>query len=252
VEALVLKLTLAPALVAVATYVARHVSNRAAGMVSGLPVVAGPIVLIIAVEHGDAFARTAAAAAILGMISLVANCVAYALAARAGAPFPVCLLAGFAAFAGMTAVFSGIQPPLGVSVALTLAAICAAAWGIPRLETAEPHPRPKSDLLVWRLLITAVLVVALTGLAGHLSAHLAGLLTPMPIITAVLASFTQAQAGANAAIALLGGLVLALVSFLAFFALLALLLDRTSGAVAFGAASAAALVCWGVLTWRAG
>jgi uncharacterized membrane protein (GlpM family) len=251
VEALMLKLTLAPALVAVATYVARHVSNRAAGLVSGLPVVAGPIVLIYAVEHGDRFAHTAAAAAILGMISLVGFCVAYALAARAGAVWPLSLVAGLAAFAAVTVLFSGIQPPLGVSIALTLAAILAGAWGIPRLETDEPHPRPASDLLFWRLAITAALVVVLTGLAGHLSSHLAGLLVPVPIITAVLACFTQAQAGANAAIALLGGLVLALVSFLAFFAVLALLLDSASATVAFGAATAAALVCWGVLTWRA-
>jgi hypothetical protein len=71
--ALVLKLTLAPALVAVATVVARRVSPRAGGMVSGLPVVAGPIVIIYAVEHGDRFARDAAAAAVLGMISLVSS-----------------------------------------------------------------------------------------------------------------------------------------------------------------------------------
>ena len=55
--ALLLKLTLAPALVALATYVARRLGPRAGGMVSGIPVVAGPIVLIYAIEHGDRFAR---------------------------------------------------------------------------------------------------------------------------------------------------------------------------------------------------
>ena len=82
VLALVLKLTLAPALVATATQVAGRLGHRAGGLVGGLPVVAGPILLIYAVEQGQAFAAEAAAGAVLGIVSLVGFCVAYALAAR--------------------------------------------------------------------------------------------------------------------------------------------------------------------------
>ena len=245
--ALLLKLTLAPALVALATYVARRVGPRAGGMVSGIPVVAGPIVLIYAVEHGERFARAAAAAAVLGMLSLIAFCVVYALVARA-ASFVVALVASLAAFALATVLLSGIDPPLGVSVVVTFVVICVAAWWLHGLASGgPPHARPQSDLLGWRVVITAALVVTLTAVAGDLSAHLAGLLVPVPIITAVLAGFTQARTGAGAAIELLGGVVFALFSFLAFFAVLALLLVKVSAVAAFAIASAAAAACWGVL-----
>ena len=245
--ALLLKLTLAPALVALATYVARRLGPRAGGMVSGIPVVAGPIVLIYAIEHGDRFARAASAAAVLGMLSLIAFCVVYALVARV-APFPVALVASLATFALCTAVLSGVRPPLGVSALVTFVGICAGSWFLLRLASeAGPHPRPQNDLLLWRMVITAVLVVTLTAVAGDLSAHLAGLLVPVPIITVVLASFTQATVGPAAAIDLLGGLVFALFSFLVFFAALALLLVQVSAVAAFALASAAALACWGVL-----
>jgi hypothetical protein len=248
--ALLLKLTLAPALIAVATVVARRVSPRAGGMVSGLPVVAGPIVLIYAVEHGDRFAGDAAAAAVLGMISLVAFCAVDAVVARI-ASFVAALAASLLAFALATAALSGVDPPLGVSVLVTFAVISIGAWWLARIASGlPPQPRPRSDLLGWRMVITAALVVTLTALAGDLSAHLAGLLVPVPIITAVLAGFTQARVGAPATIELLSGLVFALYSFLAFFAVLALALVEVSAVAAFALASAAALGCWVILVRR--
>jgi hypothetical protein len=141
-----------------------------------------------------------------------------------------------------------VDPPLAASAALTLAAIGAGVWLLARIAPDVPPPRRGSDLLLWRLAITAALVVAITAVAGGLSAHLAGLLTPLPIITAVMAAFTHARSGAPAAVELLGGLVQALVAFLAFFVTLAALLPETGSPAAFGAASAAALACWGLLT----
>jgi hypothetical protein len=246
VAALVLKLTLAPGLVAVATLVARRLGDRAAGMVAGLPVVAGPIVLVLAVERGDAYAKTAAGAAVLGMLSLVAFCLAWALVARRGR-WPVALAASALAFALGTLCLSGVDPPLALSALVTLAAIAAGAWFLASLRSATPAQRPRRDLLGWRMVITAALVVAFTGAAASLSPHLAGLLVPVPIITVVLAAFTQARVGPNAVVDLLGGLVLALFSFLAFFVVLAALLVTVSAVAAFALASAAALAIWAVL-----
>jgi hypothetical protein len=244
--ALVLKLTLAPALVALATVLTRRVGPRAGGLISGLPVVAGPIVLIYAVQHGDAFAHAAAAAGVLGLCSLTASCAAYALVSlRTSAP--LALVACWLAFAAGTAVLSGCRPSLALSATLTLVVICAGVALLRQLASETPAVRAQSDLLPWRLLITAGLVLALTAAAGHLSAHLAGLLAPLPIITAVMAGFTHARRGAHAAIELLAALVLALTCYLAFFVVLAALLTHTSDALAFASATAVSLGCWGLL-----
>jgi len=246
VLALVLKLTLAPALVATATRVAGRLGHRAGGLVGGLPVVAGPILLIYAVEQGQAFADEAAAGAVLGIVSLVGFCVAYAVAARRHGTV-VALAAGWAAFGIGTAAFAAVTPPLAVSTAISLAAVAGGSTALHRMTPDNQHAEPGPDLLAWRLVVTAALVLALTAVAGELSPHLAGLLAPFPIITAVLAGFTQAHTGPGTAIELLSGLTGALVCFTAFFALLAALMDPVGAGAAFALATAGALACWAVL-----
>ncbi len=246
VLALVLKISLAPALVATATLAARRAGHGIAGMISGLPVVAGPIVLVLAVQDGVPFAHGAAAGAVLGVASLVGFCVAYGLVARrAGAH--AALVAGGVAYALGTVVFSFVRPGLVVSIVITAAAIAAGIVTLGRAAAAHPVDvdlQTGRDLLALRLLITVVLVLALTAIARGLSPHLAGLLTPFPIITSVMAVFTQVHAGGPAAISLLSGLTRALTSFLAFFAVLAWGLGAVAPAAAFGLATAAALLTW--------
>jgi len=247
--ALALKLTLAPALVALATAVARRAGPHKGGLVSGLPVVAGPILLILAVQQGTGYAHEAAAASVLGMISLVAFCVLYATAAPRCAP-GVALLAGAGAFAAGTLLLLHIFLPLVPSASLAMGVISGGAWLLrqkPRAPSGAEARRGSSDLLTWRVLITAVMVLTLTSAARGLSAHLAGLLTPFPIITAVMAVFTQSQDGSAAVIVLLGGLVRALVSYLAFFIVAAALLGHLPLVPTFGLATLATLVVWGAV-----
>lgn len=241
---LALKLTLAPGLVAAATATARRLGHRAGGLVGGLPVVAAPIVLIYAVEHGEHFATTAARNTVLGIVSLVAFCAVYALAAER-APWPGAVVAGWAAFLALTALFAAVRLPLGAGILLNAVAI-AATWSL-----LERLPRRRAgtgrDLLALRLVVTAAMVVALTALAGPLSARVSGLLAPFPIITAVLAGFTHAQAGGTAAVQMLEGLVPGLVSFVLFFVIVGLTLPGLGTAGAFAVATLAALASHAVL-----
>jgi hypothetical protein len=251
VLALVLKLTLAPALVAAATLVARRLGHRAAGLIGGLPVVAGPIVLIYAVEQGDAFARDAAAAGALGLISPVLFCLAYAACARP-AGYVASLAAAWLAFGVATVLLSAIDPPLALSVVLAAVTIGGGSWLLARAVSGPVEASATGDLLLWRLAITAALVLTLTTAAHGLSPHLAGLLATFPIITPVLAGFTHVRVGADAAIELLSGLVPALVCFLAFYATLAATLASLGGPAAFGLATAVTLALWAVLVATSG
>jgi uncharacterized membrane protein (GlpM family) len=248
---LLLKVTLAPALVATATLVGRRIGHGAAGLVSGLPVVAAPILVVFTVEEGTRFAAAAANGAVLGIASLVAFCVAYALVGRRAGAL-VALIAGWSAFAVGTAILSAVDVPLAVGSLITAIAICG---GLAVLRGAAPAPagreERRGDLLVWRLVVTVAMVLALTAAARGLSPHVAGLLTPFPIITAVMAVFTQGRSGASAASAMLAGLVLALFSFLAFFALLGSLLGHADPLIAYGSATTATLALWAALAWAA-
>ena len=161
------------------------------------------------------------------------------------------LAAGWVSFGVLTAVLSAVHPPLAVSAVLTLASILGGAALLAALAPGDLEPSAGRTLLVWRLGITIALVLGLTAAAHGLSAHLAGLLAPFPIITAVLAGFTQAHAGGPAAVELLAGLVSALVSFEAFFAVLAATLGSLGGPAAFTLATVAALGAWALQVLRA-
>ena len=73
---LILKLCLVPALIYLVTLVGRRWGPGAAGWVSALPVVAGPILLTMALEQGAGFVATAAAHTLIAVIAVLVFCLA--------------------------------------------------------------------------------------------------------------------------------------------------------------------------------
>jgi hypothetical protein len=214
VAVIALKLLLAPSFVVGASLTARRFGPRVGGLVGGLPVVAGPILLVIAIVHGEDFGADASAASLVGLVSLTAFVATYAELCRAGVRWPVALVAGWAAFLGTTAVASAFELSPAVALALAFGAFGAALALVhpPGPATARPVAPPAWDLPV-RAACAAAMVLVLTAASAGLGAHVSGLLAPFPIITSVLAAFTHAQRGAPDAIRLLRGM---LVGFFAF------------------------------------
>lgn len=178
-SALVAKIVLAPAFVVGASLAARRFGPRVGGLVGGLPVVAGPILLVFALEHGAAFAAQAAGGTLLGMVSLSVFIVVYARAATMRVPWLASLLAGWAGFAAMTALLDGTSVSAGIALTIVLVTL-ALTLTVLQQDMREPDSRaeePAWDLPV-RAMSALALVLALTALAGHLGAHLSGLLAP--------------------------------------------------------------------------
>ncbi|MEA2457865.1 MAG: hypothetical protein QOC95_837 [Thermoleophilaceae bacterium] len=234
-----LKLTLAPGLVAATTLAGRRWGPRMAGWLGGLPVVVGPILLALALEHGRHFAVDAAGGALLGLLSLTFFVLAYAWCAPRAGWLPAAAL-GWAAFAAGTAVLDRLSVPNWAALALVCGSFAAAAALLPRGRAERPGRPPRFDLML-RAAATAALVLALTGLAGLLGPRLSGLLASFPVLATVLAAFTHAQEGAAAATELLRGFVTGLVAFAVFCFVVAELLPHAGIAATFLVASAIAL-----------
>ncbi|HEY6759012.1 MAG TPA: hypothetical protein VI318_05955 [Baekduia sp.] len=217
---LALKLVLAPAFVVGASLIARRFGPRVGGLVGGLPVVAGPILLVLAVVHGGVFAQQAASASLLGLISLAGFVVTYAALVRR-VRWPVAVAAAWAAFLSGTVVFalitSAVHVPPTVGLALAFAAFALAKAVVPRPAgaLAPPPPRPAWDLPV-RALCAAAMVLALSAASSGLGARVSGLLAPAPIITTILAAFTHAQLGPEATLRLLRGMLTGFFTFALF------------------------------------
>lgn len=86
-----------------------------------------------------------------------------------------------------------------------------------------------------------MLVLTLTAASGALGPHLSGLLAPFPIITSVLAVFTQAHGGFVQVNVLLRNFLFGFYGFAAFCFTLTIALPLMTSASAFGLAAAAAL-----------
>lgn len=235
------KLLLSPLCVLAVSLAGRRWGMAVAGVLGGLPVVAGPILLVETLLHGRDFGDSAAAGTLLGLAALTAFVVVYGRAALTSGPAPS-VLCGWTAFLLGVAVLSPLHPPPALSLAFV--AVCF-ALGLRLLPPPPPEPPapvapPWWDLPV-RALAALALVLALTAASGALGPHLSGLLAPFPIITSVLAVFTHAHGGAAQLDLLLRNFLRGFYGFAAFCFALTLALPEATTAAAFGLAAAAAL-----------
>jgi hypothetical protein len=245
---LVTKLLLAPSFVVCASLAARRFGPRVGGLIAGLPVVAGPILLAYALQHGRSFAAGASVGTLLGLVSLIAFVVVYSrLSART--VWAASMLGGWLAFAVATVLFSALSVPAGAALAICAVGLAGGLALTPR--GGQPERRPVNVAPAWDLPMRAVcalaLVLALTAIAGWLGSRLSGLLAPFPIIATVLATFTHAQHGTREAQRLLRWLLGGYGAFALFCFALAITLRPLGVAAAFALASAVALITQGAI-----
>jgi hypothetical protein len=239
---LALKVLLAPGFIVAASVTSRRFGVAIAGVVAGLPAIAGPILLVLALQHGPDFAQRAAIGTLLGMVALVVFVLAYAAVCKR-AHWPWALAVGWASFFVAIAALR----PVHVGSATALVAACAAcACGLVLLprSTAGRRPtpaHPPHDLAL-RAACAVVPVVSVTAAARALGPQLSGLVASFPVITPVLAAFTQAQLGAEEAVRLLRAMTVGFFAYALFCFTVAVGIDSLGTAVTFVVATALALL----------
>lgn len=217
---LLLKLVLVPALIAGVTLAGRRWGPGVAGWLSAFPIVAGPILWFIALEQGAAFAAQAAVGTLSAVLGILAFGLGYAWAATRF-PWPLSLPLAYAGYALAVVLLEWWNATLPAAVAGVLLGL----WIAPR---CYPHPgvaaaaavKPPLDLPL-RMILGALLVLAVTYSAAQLGPSLSGILAMFPVMGTVLVLFTHRSAGAAATVQLLRGMVLGFYSFSTFCAVLA-------------------------------
>ncbi len=241
------KLLLAPLCVVAVSLAGRRWGVAVAGILGGLPVVAGPILAVLTLVHGRRFGAEAAAGALLGLAALALFVVACGRASERTGPLPS-LLAGWAAFLLGVAFLQLLEPPLGVSLVFVSACFATGLALLPGPATAPAAVAgpPWWDLPA-RALAALALVIAISAASGALGPNLSGLLAPFPVITSVLAVFTYAHGDRGQLRVLLRSFLVGFYGFAAFCFVLASCLESLSGPAAFSAALAAALAVQGAV-----
>jgi hypothetical protein len=242
VAILLCKLALAPAFVVALSIAVRRFGPRVGGVLGGLPVVAGPILFIYALDRGTPFAADAAANSLIALSALGIFVVVVAAAAgwgerralattgRSATPVRlavISVIAGWLAYAVVAAVVAALDVPPGVGLLVDAIVFLLCLSVLPQPDPAAPAvvpQRPPFDLTI-RAGVAAVMVLALTSLAGQLGPTASGVLAPFPTITSVLAGFAIAHESRDTTLRLLRGILRGFFSFAAALFVLAVALD---------------------------
>ncbi|MDQ7977098.1 hypothetical protein QYH69_07545 [Paraburkholderia sp. SARCC-3016] len=257
---LALKLTLVPSFLLIVSMSGKWWGPAVAGWLAGLPVVAGPILYLLVLQHGPSFGAHAATLSLAAILASEAFNFGYAWTCGV-AHWRVALAAGLAAWFACANALALLPISSGAFAwsawyASTAWALGAAALGVgfgnaflPRSRAAAiGAPLTRIDL-AGRMLAGIALTLIVTALSGRLGAGWSGVLAVFPLMGVVLSVSSHRAHGPAFVIALLRGMVAGRFSFGAFCLVLSFALTREPALPAFAQAAALA-ICVQALTKR--
>jgi hypothetical protein len=235
---------LVPALLAAISLAGRRWGPGVAGWLAGFPSLTGPILFFLALERGPEFTVAASVLSLASVVSALAFGITYAWACTR-----LHWLGAFAcAMSAWTAsVLVLAQLPLTVfgALALSLLALLAA----PRLYPRPQSPWGSSALPPYELLLRmaagAGMVLAVTAAAEGLGSTWTGLFSAVPVMSTVLAVFSQRANGPGFVVALLRSMIGGFYAYIVYCLCVAALLDKLGTAATFGIAVVAAVTMQG-------
>ena len=232
-DLLILKLTIVPLALWLFGVIERAHGPRVAGWLAGFPIVGGPLLAFITLDHGNAFGSQAALGAYFGLVPWLAFTATYAFCARRW-NWLWCTVSGFAVW---TAVAYGAVAVEGLSPwlqAVPFACFLACVFLYPR---GEPSDEEREH--VWwgqpaRMLAGAGLTIVITQFAAALGTRWSGLFSTFPVMGSIICISSHLQYGRHAVQEVVAGMTMGLASVGTFCFVLYIFLARMEMWPAFG------------------
>ncbi|MCP9769596.1 hypothetical protein EGI22_16965 [Lacihabitans sp. LS3-19] len=224
-----------PTVVAFVTMVSKKWGNSIGGILAGLPWVAGPIILFIAIEQGVDFAVNSIPGVMVGIIGWSFFCIAYVLVGRKNNAL-ISVLAGYVAYATVGFALNPFVAYLNVYIwfALSLLVLFLGLVFFPKVQEHKAFSiRILRFEIPLRMIIITLFVITITFLAERLGPTWSGILTPFPVMTTVLAIFTHYTQGIYQVRKIYMGLFTGSLGFAFFLFLQAVLMPIYGIAMAF-------------------
>jgi hypothetical protein len=242
---LVLKLILAPLIIGGTSLAGRKWGPAVSGWLIGLPLTSGPVAFFLALSHDRAFVASAALGTLSGALALVGFGLSYAwLAVRF--KWPIALAGSILCYAMLTATMQNLVLPLAPLFVLVNLAIIVGIWLMPKgIALKGDETKPGRWDIPARILIGTSFILVLTGIAPFIGPRLTGLLSTIPLYTAILTVFAHRLQGGAGAASVLRGLLFGMFSFAGFFLALAILIEASGIATSFLVAIFSALAIQG-------
>ncbi len=246
---LALKLLLVPLFLGLISLAGKRFGPSIAGWLAGLPVVVGPILLLLALQNGATFASDAARFTLASVFTVIAYGVAYAWAARHRS-WIVSLGCGFAAWFAAAALVAATPFTLVGATFTALVTLLVAPRLYPHVVIDEkPAALPGSELLL-RMFFGAALALAVTTFSESVGPTWSGVASLAPILTPVISVFMHRRSGGVYAIVMLIALARGLYSLAAFCFIVAWQLEALGIANTFALATVVALILQAITLQR--
>lgn len=242
---LALKLVLVPVFILAISLAGQRWGPGIAGWLSGMPVVAGPILFFMSVELGAAFAAEAAVATISAVCAATLFSLAYTWGAQRHR-WPLSYAGAAAAYVTSIAALYFLAPGFWLAIVASLTFITLAPSVFPRVKGGTAPPAMQKAELLARMAAGVILVLLVTHFANQMGPRWSGLLAMFPVMGSVLAVFTHRHAGAAFTTKLMVGSMAGFYAFIAFCAALAVTLNAWGTAGSFSFAIACTLSVQGV------
>ena len=195
-----LKLMMAPTLIGLASLAGRKWGPAISGWIVGFPLTTGPVIFILAVQQGTAYATTAALGTLSGGLSLMLFALTYSWLARSFR-WPITLTISLLLFFAATFILqqqSFALFPLFLAI-ISLLLITLRFMPPDRAPTqVTPMALPWWDLPA-RMIVVTTLVLVLTSFSTVLGPRLTGLLATFPVYASTLSAFAHHLQGPEAA-----------------------------------------------------
>jgi len=237
----ILKLCLVAFVVLGASLASKRFGHGVAGVLSGMPMIAGSIMGFVLLQSSVEHARGIAFATLVAFPAMVSHIVAFAHASRR--------LDWLGALAVANAVFLALGGLLlWIELPVWLVCVLAAVSPLVGMRAMPAHSHERVALTIPRvelvLRVAAAVLLAATVMAGAevFPLALSGLLLALPITGNVLPCFTLPRHGSDATIELLRGFVQGMFGFVAFFVVLEVMLPVLGAWQAYALAWLAALL----------
>jgi uncharacterized membrane protein (GlpM family) len=249
----ILKLIMTPLIVIFVTLVARRWGEAIGGLLIGLPLTSGPVSVFLAVEQGRHFAAIAANSAMQGLMPVTAFYVTYVYTARRF-PWYLSSLFSIILYLVVVAGISVLQiDPLLTTIIVPLVLLAGTLTLGKKVGSAAPISPPAWDLPARMVLATLIVILITTG-ANTLGSQWSGLLSPFPIFTFVMVTFSHRQGGPTAVRRFIQGVSLGLFSYVAFFLVIRSLIEGSNIWLVYTLATLVALLVngtiLGIQLWR--
>lgn len=230
---LILKLTIVPLGLLVFGIMERLHGPRVAGWLAGFPIVGGPLLLFITLDHGTAFGAQAALGAYFGLVPWLGFTMAYAFCARR-LHWLFCTVIGFAVWTLVALVALKMQEGPRWLEIVPFATFLGAVFAYPRAPPSDEEREHVWWGLPARMIAGAALTIVITQFAGIMGSRWSGLFSTFPVMGSIICISSHLQYGRHAVREAVAGMTLGLASVGSFCFVLYIFLEHMAVAPAFG------------------